>query len=1244
MKKPLRRIAALLTVCVLITMLPPVGLAVGEAVCAVPDGATLILEGDITADGGVPERPWIIEKNVTIDGGGHRLQVNGTGILLGADVTFRDVELRLISTDSRNAIIANGYALTLDNVTVGAGARSVNVFGGTLLKASYENSFEVPAPGSAPVITIMGKTNLQNGDSTDTLGAANIFAGSLSMGDFEGNLETEAAGDGADSLFSGSVAINIKESAGHGSLGTIYAGGGQQRRPFGWKQGKVTSPNPDKYRVGGTVTITGANALPDVSGAGADTTDVVYRGDGNEAKKTFEDISSLTVESGKLVPTLNSYFRNGGTLTLESGAKLDLQQTDGAALNVYDFHGGGGFVFLGQDQSWWIRGQVTGTTKVAVGGTVYGDANSQKIPSAGHMYIAAQNSQDGNFVLLPPDAQSDMVLERSPSGEWRVPEKPAEASKVQSLAPENTRVSSGTAEVVMSLGAVYSGDSLGLDMIPLVIRVNGSEAKFGMDADGGDCYKAEGLRLYVGDLGDGNGDVLIIYCGDAYSDPLPDGVYRMEIVVPGTYTVSGTDLSASSTLVVGSEPSGPISIAVPSANTGLRWTGAEQTGVDEGPGYTLSGHRGTDVGDYRATAALETGYQWDDGATGPKVIPWSIARADGPAAPTGLAGAAPSAAGGSDGRITGTTAAMEYASDANFIDAQTCGDPATAGLSAGTYYVRMRGTATHEPGAYTAVVVPAPGVPAVTGISIRTPAGKTEYKTGESLDVTGLTIAVSYSDHTEVEMQVTPDMVSGFDSTQATESQTLTITHQGHTAVYTVRITASEQPENPQHTHVWSAAWKSDATHHWHDCTASGCPVADNRHKDGYAVHAAGSWVVDRPATSTQSGVRHRSCTVCGYEMVRESIPAAGSSSGGSSSGGSSSSGSSSGSSATSVKNPDGSTTSTTNNKATGTVTETTRRPDGSKTVVETQRDGTVTTTDTAEDGSTVKTVARPNGTAETTVQQSNGLTATVQAGQYSTQATVRIPSQVAAASPGGVALPIPVLSGENTSVTVYTGAARPVLVRIPVYGDEATTVASLVNSDGSETILKTALLSAGEIAVSVPDGAEVHIQDNRRDFQDIRGHWARSAIDFVAARELFSGKTSDVFAPDGSMSRAMLATVLARLDGVDAAGGTAYQQGVSWAVARGISDGRNPDGQATREQFVAMLYRYAGSPAATNRELHFSDSEKISAYAREAMCWAAENGILCGYEDGSVAPRGRTTRAQAAALLARYVEYLNRQ
>ena len=1341
MKKPLRLMAALLAFCIAAAAFPPVGLAAGGPVLTVPvgtdlisyiessvvvDGATLVLEGDITADGKIPENPWIIKKNITIDGRGHRLYVNGTGILLGADVTFQNVDLHLKSTDSRNAIIANGYALTLDNVTAGTGARSINVFGGTLLKTSYEN-FDVPGPGNTPTITITGKTKLQNGNSSDTLGSANIFAGSLSMGDFSGNLGAE--GDGADSMFSGNVTINIVDSAETSALGTIYAGGGQQRRPSGWSQGKVTIPDPEKYRVDGTVTITGTNALPDVAGAGASTANVVYSGSGNSASKTFQNVSSLSVKTGNLALKNGSSFRDERALSVSSGAKLDLTQLIGQNLDVNSFDSNG-YLFLGEDQTWRLDGSVTGKTTVVIDSMrPSGDSFvSAGTPKPGHVYIQAPNSSESSFELLPPANSTDMTLIRDASGNWTASggSSSGDADLIANFQFNTKDVSvSPNEEAEFEMEAkLANGDYQSLDGVPLNVTIDW-RTTLNVKEDSYYGY------IYTDSLGDYSAYVADnCFCITAAEK----GTHTIQVTLPTNATVGGKTLSDTATLTVtddGTTPNpGPASIPVPAANAGLRWTGAEQTGVNEGTGYTLTGHKGTDADNYTATATLEPNYQWTDGTDTPKTIAWSIAKAAGPAAPNSLAGAAPSAAGRADGEITGTTAAMEYASNASFSGARDCGEGKTSGLAAGTYYVRVKETSTHEAGVYASITVPVPGAPMLQSISVNSTAHKTEYQAGDTLDVANLTIEAVYSDGSTRTVPVTANMVSGFDSSVAAESQTLTIRYENRTATYTVRITGSQQPGKPTrqvtvgntgsggtaagvytyeegadvairagskdgfafaswdaagialadrnapdvrfkmpandvtlnavwtpngdtppavHTHVWDTAWKNDAAHHWHDCTASGCTLADNSQKSGYAAHTAGSWVVDRPATATQSGTRHRSCTVCGYEMVRESIPATGggSSSGGNSSsgGGGSSSGGSSSNTTTSVQNPDGSTTSTSIDKATGTVTETTKRPDGSKTVVETQTDGTVTTTDTAKDGSTVKTVARPNGTTETTIKQADGLTATVQESQHSATADIHIPSRTAEENLGGsVVLPIPPLSGENASITVHTGTAQPILVEIPIDGNDATTVACLVNEDGSETILRTALLAGGHITVSVPDGATVHIRDNEKNFQDVQGHWAENAISFVAARELFSGETSSAFAPEDSMSRAMLMTVLARLDGVDAAGETAYQQGMSWAVAQGISDGQNPDGLVTREQFVVMLYRYAGTPAATNRELYFSDSEKIEAYAREAILWATENGILNGYEDGSFAPNGSATRAQAAAMLARYVEFLNQR
>ena len=1323
MKKPLRLMAALLAFCVLAAVFPPVGLAAEEggffdlraAVEQAQPGATITLPGNAEVNAGVRSSPWIIQKNVTIDGQGHSATIRAIGILLGADVTFRNVDLNLAGSDGRNAVIANGNHLTLDNVT--AGGYSINVFGGSLTPSSYEDYFSVPSPGTAKKVTIQGSTNLQGRNSG--FGAGNIYAGSLSMGGLDQN-SNGPDDNGPPTDFPGDVTIEVEGSIGS-NLGTIYAGGAQNRIPVGAISGKVTIPDPDKYKVIGTVTITGGNAIPSVNGEGATAAEMTYTGNGNEDTKTLEGISSLSVEGGNLVLANDSWFPNAGTLSLASGAKLNLSKFQDP---IPDFHGNDGLLILGTGQTLMINGQVTGTTKVAIGGTTSGDSASSSAATSGHPYIMAPNSTDGNFQLLPYATQPNMTLVRDDSGNWTATDGSSgeTVNRVTSfrIALDDLTISMDeVAEIDMEV-EFESEVPAALDFIPLTVSVDGKDLVANEDPEN------EGYYTYTY-----QGGILEMTVRDNALCVTPDpqysaGTYKIQVIIPAKYNGAGMTLTDSVTLTVtdggGAPDPGLTSIPVPKANTGLKWTGAEQTGVEPGTGYTLSGtHKAAGVGDYTATATLESGYQWTGGSQTPKSISWSIARADGPTAPTGLRGVAPTAAGSPDGKITGTTAAMEYASNAAFTGAQTCGAPETTCLAAGTYYVRVKETGTHEAGTHTSITVPAPGAPTVTGISVSSAAHKTEYQVGDELDVTGLTIEVAYSDGTRQTVPVTADMVNGFSSAQAVQSQILTITYEGHTAAYTVKITAAEQPggtkyqvtvsntgdggtaagtyayeagtsvtiragskdaltysawetqgvtlsdpnspeatfqmpagnvglhaiwtSSAEHTHVWDAAWRASGTHHWHDCSASGCPITDNSQKGGYAAHTAGDWVVDRPATSSQSGTRHKSCTVCGYELLRETIPATGGgSSGGGSSGGSSSGGSSSGTTTT-VKNPDGSTTATNTNKTTGTVTETTRRPDGSKTVVETKKDGTVTTTDTAKDGSTVKTVARPDGTSETRVEQADGLTASVWENRSGATADVRLSAKSLQESQNGsVVLPIPPLPGDNASVTFRTGSARPVPVEIPVHGNDFTTVACLVNEDGSETIFKTAVLTGGQITLLVPDGATVRIRDNRKDFSDTRGHWARSSIDFVAARELFSGKTSTSFAPDAPMSRAMLAAVLARLDGVDASGGAAYEKGMAWAVSQGISDGRNPEGQVTREQFVAMLHRYAGSPAATDRELHFSDAEAVSAYAREAVRWAVENGILSGYQDGSFAPRGKTTRAHTAAMLARYVEFLNRQ
>ena len=89
-----------------------------------------------------------------------------------------------------------------------------------------------------------------------------------------------------------------------------------------------------------------------------------------------------------------------------------------------------------------------------------------------------------------------------------------------------------------------------------------------------------------------------------------------------------------------------------------------------------------------------------------------------------------------------------------------------------------------------------------------------------------------------------------------------------------------------------------------------------------------------------------------------------------------------------------------------------------------------------------------------------------------------------------------------------------------------------------------------------------------------------------------------------------------------------------------GYGDGQfGPNDSVTREQFVVMLWRYAGSPKASRRDLEFADADQVSDYAQEALCWAVENGVLKGNDSGQLVPGGTATRAEAAQMLKNFME-----
>lgn len=163
--------------------------------------------------------------------------------------------------------------------------------------------------------------------------------------------------------------------------------------------------------------------------------------------------------------------------------------------------------------------------------------------------------------------------------------------------------------------------------------------------------------------------------------------------------------------------------------------------------------------------------------------------------------------------------------------------------------------------------------------------------------------------------------------------------------------------------------------------------------------------------------------------------------------------------------------------------------------------------------------------------------------------------------------------------------------------------------------------------------------------FADVRpADWYYNAVCFAAENGLMSG-TGAGFAPDAPTTRAMLWTILARLDGQTAkhTGPDWYAAAQLWAVRNDISDGTEPDGTITREQLAAMLYRFAQRKglvrAASPADLSaFTDAASVSAYAQEAVQWAVANGLIAGM-DGRLVPQGSATRAQIAQILSRMCE-----
>ena len=151
---------------------------------------------------------------------------------------------------------------------------------------------------------------------------------------------------------------------------------------------------------------------------------------------------------------------------------------------------------------------------------------------------------------------------------------------------------------------------------------------------------------------------------------------------------------------------------------------------------------------------------------------------------------------------------------------------------------------------------------------------------------------------------------------------------------------------------------------------------------------------------------------------------------------------------------------------------------------------------------------------------------------------------------------------------------------------------------------------------------------------------WYYTAVKYVYDNKLMDGVDTYVFAPNDTLTRAMVWTIIARMSGVDTTGGnTWYAKAQEWVITNGISDGENPTAAITREEFVTMLWRLAGEPIYTGDLSRVPDAGSISTWAQNAMLWSYATGLTEGDENGALTPLATATRAQAAAMIMRFCE-----
>ena len=286
-------------------------------------------------------------------------------------------------------------------------------------------------------------------------------------------------------------------------------------------------------------------------------------------------------------------------------------------------------------------------------------------------------------------------------------------------------------------------------------------------------------------------------------------------------------------------------------------------------------------------------------------------------------------------------------------------------------------------------------------------------------------------------------------------------------------------------------------------------------------------------------------------------------------------------------------------------------------------------------------------------------ITVTTEDGAKTASCTVTVRPDIPPANPN---YRITVEATQGGTVTADPTAAKAgttvTLTPVPDRGYQVGTVA--VTDRFGEAVAVTEQ-AGGTYTFVMPNGqvtVTVTFEQAPLPFPDVtEGDWFYDAVRYAYENGLMDGVGDNLFAPNSETTRAQLVTILYRLAGepepggdsgfADVAAGTWYTDAVAWAAQNGIVNGVSdtefaPGDDITREQLAAILYRYAayqGYDVSQRADLSgFGDASSIRGYAQEALSWAHAQGLVLGFEDGSLRPQGTASRAQIAAVLMRFL------